>query len=82
MKIAKRFLVVSIIAGLFYSSFSNVNNVYAAKNVTLGYYEQQLANYKKKAEETRKAINKTESEIRSSEGRIENLKNETATLSN
>lgn len=82
MKIAKRFLVVSIIVGLFYSSFSNVNNVYAANNVTLGYYEQQLANYKKKAEETRKAINKTESEIRSSEGRIENLKNETATLSN
>ena len=51
-KVFNILLIVIIFSSLVYSSIFEINVAEAAKteNVTLGYYEEQLANYKKQAE--------------------------------
>jgi len=83
-KIFSKLFIILIFGALVYSSIFEIGltEVEAAKteNVTLGYYEEQLAKYKKQAEENRKAINKTENEINYSKNKIESLKKEALAL--
>lgn len=83
-KIFSKLFIILIFGALVYSSIFEIGltEVEAAKteNVTLGYYEEQLANYKRQAEENRKAINKTENEINYSKNKIASLKREALEL--
>ena len=80
IKVVKNIFIILLIIGLFIPMFLP-NDVEAATNRTLGYYEEMVAKYKKEYEENQRAINKTENEITSSKNKIENLKNETLSLS-
>ena len=78
MKYIKRLLIILLIIGLFIPML--VEPASAAKQNTLGFYEEKLAQAKKEYEDNKKALNKTENEISYSKSQIEKLKQETLDL--
>ena len=78
MKIFKRLLIISLVISLFIPMFMETAS--AAKQNTLGFYEEKLAQAKKEYEDNKKALNKTENEISYSKSQIEKLKQETLDL--
>lgn len=79
-KVFSKLLVLLLVASLLLPTFK-INEADAANKNTLGYFEEQLAKYKKEAEDNKNAINKTASEIASTEQRIKDLKAEAISLS-
>lgn len=79
-KVFSKLLVLLLVASLLLPTFK-INEAEAANKNTLGYFEEQLAKYKKEAEDNKNAINKTASEIASTEQRIKDLKAEAISLS-
>lgn len=78
MKVVKKVFITILLISLFMPLLSVP--VEAAKENTLGYYEEKLAQAKADYENNRSAINKTQSEITASKNQIEQLKQETLDL--
>ena len=78
MKIVRRTLIFTLAFGIFLSAF--IEPAEAAKQNTLGYYEEKLAQAKKEYQDNQNALNKTQSEINNSKSLIEKLKQETLDL--
>lgn len=79
MKYLKNTIITFLIVGLISPLFA-IEKVEAAKQNTLGYYEEKLAQAKADYEANKNAINKTQGEINSSKAQIEKLKQETLDL--
>lgn len=79
-KIFKKSIIILLVVYLFAGSFFQVEKTEAAKEGTLGYYEEKLAQAKSDAAANKSALNKTESEITAAQNRIQSLKNETLAL--
>lgn len=78
MKYVRKTLIIVLLISLFVPFI--VEPVEAAKENTLGYYEEKLAQAKKEYENNKNAINRTQSEINNSKAEIERLKQETLDL--
>ena len=78
MKIVRRSLIFTLAFGIFLSAF--IEPAEAAKQNTLGYYEEKLAQAKKEYQDNQNALNKTQNEINNSKNLIEKLKQETLDL--
>lgn len=78
MKHVKRFLIFMLAFGLFLTAF--ISPAEAAKQNTLGYYEEKLAQAKKEYQDNQNALNKTQNEIEYSKNQVSRLKQETLDL--
>lgn len=78
MKHVKRFLIFMLAFGLFLTAF--ISPAEAAKQNTLGYYEEKLAQAKKEYQDNQNALNKTQNEIEYSKNQVARLKQETLDL--
>ncbi len=78
MKHVKRFLIFMLAFGLFLTAF--ISSAEAAKQNTLGYYEEKLAQAKKEYQDNQNALNKTQNEIEYSKNQVARLKQETLDL--
>lgn len=78
MKKVNKIVVVTLLVSFLIPLISEPVN--AAKENTLGYYEEKLAQAKAEYQANRNAISKTQSEISASQAEIERLKQETLSL--
>ncbi len=78
MKKVNKIVIVTLLVSFLIPLISEP--VSAAKENTLGYYEEKLAQAKAEYQANRNAISKTQSEISASQAEIERLKQETLSL--